>query len=93
MLKGLKEMGAQPLILSMPYTGVYYSYIGVSKDARQVYYAKLEAMGQSYNVPVIDFSNHDEDKYFSIDSGGHLSSEGWVYYDQALDAFYHGVLP
>jgi D-alanine transfer protein len=92
LVRGAKEMGAQPLILSMPIQGTYYDFVGISLQARQAYYQKLEQIGQKYNVPVVDFSNHDEDKYFLIDPGAHTSREGWVYYDQALDAFYHGNL-
>lgn len=92
LLQLLKERGAQPLILSAPMHGVYYNYLGVTRTARQVYYDKLQQAAATYKVPLLSFADHDEDKYFCIDPTSHLSRKGWVYYEQALDAFYHGTL-
>jgi poly-D-alanine transfer protein DltD len=44
-------------------------------------------------VPLLDFAEHDTDKYFLIDPWSHLSRKGWIYFDRALDAFYHDALP
>ena len=93
LLRGLKELGAEPLILSAPMKGVYYDYRGVSFQARAVYYQKLYDVTQSYGVPLVDFIDHDYDTYFVGDHVSHLSPKGWVYYDWALDAFYYGMLP
>ncbi|MCL5025879.1 MAG: D-alanyl-lipoteichoic acid biosynthesis protein DltD [Chloroflexi bacterium] len=92
LLRGLRDLDAQPLILSMPIQGKYYDYTGVSARARQAYYDKLRQVVEPYGVPVLDFADHDGDKYFLIDPGAHVSREGWIYYDQALDAFYHDAL-
>jgi D-alanine transfer protein len=92
LLRELNEMGAQPLILAMPMPGQYYDYLGVTPEARKAYYAKLRAAVQPFGVPLRDFEDHDEDKDFFIDFSSHLSAVGWVYYDQAIDAFYHGTL-
>ncbi|MBI2853992.1 MAG: D-alanyl-lipoteichoic acid biosynthesis protein DltD [Chloroflexi bacterium] len=89
LLHGLKDMGVQVLVLSMPLQGTYHQYTGVSEQAHQAYYDKLRQVTQPYGVPVMDFRDHDMDKYFLIDPGAHVSREGWVYYDQALEAFYH----
>ena len=50
-------------------------------------------LAKTHNTPVVDFADHDADKYFTIDSGLHLSSEGWVRYDRVLDGFFHGQTP
>ncbi|MGE5674558.1 MAG: D-alanyl-lipoteichoic acid biosynthesis protein DltD [Mycobacterium leprae] len=92
LLRSLKAMGAEPIIFSMPIQGPYYDYTGVSAWARQAYYTKLQQVTRPYSVPVLMYADHDEDKYFLIDSGAHLSREGWIYYDKALDQFYHGTL-
>jgi D-alanine transfer protein len=92
LLKGLQELGAQPLILSQPIPGKYYDFIGISPQARMEYYNRLRALASGYGVPVLDFQNHDEDQYFVTDPNSHLSRVGWAYYDQALDAFYHDAL-
>lgn len=92
LLRELQELGAQPLILSAPLDGPYYDYLGVSYQARTAYYAKLRAAVQPYGVALRDFEDHDADRDFFLDSTSHLSAVGWAYYDQAIDAFYHGSL-
>jgi D-alanine transfer protein len=92
LLRGLSELGAEPLLLSQPMPGNYYDRIGISANARSEYYARLRQVASKYGVPVVDFADHDSDIYFVTDPNSHLSSEGWAYYDRALDAFYHGTL-
>jgi D-alanine transfer protein len=92
LLRGLSELGAQTLVLSQPLPGTYYNYIGVSAAARAEYYARLREVAAIYDVPVVDFADHDGDVYFVTDPNSHLSRKGWTYYDRALDAFYHGNL-
>jgi D-alanine transfer protein len=90
LLKVLRELGAEPLLLSMPIHGGYYDHWGISHEAREVFYNRFAQATQDLSTAA--FSNHDYDKYFLIDHG-HLSSKGWVYYDQALDAFFHAQPP
>jgi len=90
-LEILKEMGAQPLIMSRPINGPLWTAMGVSREARQVYYDRLhKIVVDTYGMPLVDFENHDGDRYFSTDSASHTSRLGWVYVDQTLDAFFHG---
>src|SRR5262249_17377482 len=84
--------GADTLLLSQPIPGKYYDRLGISAEARSVYYDRLRQVAGKYNVPVVDFQDHDNDIYFVTDPNSHLSREGWAYYDRALDAFYHGIL-
>ena len=92
LLRGLSEIGAQPLVISQPIPGIYYGYVGVSQQARMQYYTRLRALCAQYGVPVVDFEDHDDDQYFVTDPNSHLSRLGWVYYDQALDAFFHDTV-
>jgi D-alanine transfer protein len=89
LLQALRDLGARPLLLSMPINGTYYDDLGIPYAVRGRYYDKLAALARSYDVPLVDFADHDGDKYFNFDAGYHLSRKGWIYYDQALDAFYH----
>ena len=94
LLEILKEMGAQPLILSRPIDGPIWDARGVSQKARQVYYDRLHnIVVDTYGMRLVDFENHDGDRYFSTDYASHTSRLGWVYVDQTLDAFFHGNLP
>ncbi|MGB8646258.1 MAG: D-alanyl-lipoteichoic acid biosynthesis protein DltD [Anaerolineae bacterium] len=92
MLQTLKELGARPLILCMPLDGAYYDWRGVSPAVRPAFYAKLETVVGTYGYPLVDFAGHDQDLYFLMSPESHLSSKGWTFYDEALNAFYHGQL-
>ena len=93
LLRTLQELGAHPLVLSIPLTGRYYTAEGVSAQARQAYYQTLRSVVQPYGFPLKDFADHEDDSNFLIDPNGHLSAKGWAYYDQAIDNFYHGKAP
>ncbi len=93
LLKTLNEAGAQPLLLSRPINGTYWTELGVTAPIRQaIYYDRLQQLAERYHVPLVDFQDHDTDKYFNVDPTSHTSRLGWVYVDQALDAFYHNTL-
>ncbi len=92
MLRELKELGADVLILSAPFNGPYFDYVGISPQARQVYYDKLTATVRPYGFYLLDFQDHEADKDFVMDDMFHLSSVGWVYYSLTIEAFYHNRL-
>lgn len=89
LLTALTEMNARPLLLSAPVNGDYSDFTGVSPAARASYYAQMEDMGRRHGIPVVTFADHDEDASFSIDPSSHPSRKGWIFYDRALNAFWH----
>jgi len=89
LLRGLRQLGARPLLLSMPLNGAYFDRARISAGARSVYYDRLEALAARYEVPLADFRDHDEDPAFLADTHDHLSAKGWLYFDAAIDAFFH----
>jgi D-alanine transfer protein len=92
LLSVLKETDAQPLILGRPLNGALWTRMGVSASARQFFYDRLQGTVQPYGFPLIDFSDQDTNRLFSIDRLSHTSRLGWIYVNQALDAFYHGII-
>jgi len=92
LLRGLRELGAEPLVLSVPMKGAYYEYWGVSERARDAYYRQVRLLSERYGVPVRTFANADGDLLFNGDERSHPSQLGWVAYDQVIDAFYQGRL-
>jgi D-alanine transfer protein len=100
LLRTLAKIHAQPLLISMPLDGRYYDRSGVSRAAREAYYKKLRAFAQQYNVALVEFEEHDEDPTF-LDRrtqmapvpGLHLTAKGWMFYNRALDEFFHGRVP
>jgi D-alanine transfer protein len=90
LLQAIRELGGEPLLLSLPIKGPYDDFIGIPYAARAMYYERLQDLARSRGVRAVDFSDHDSDASFTSDVGLHLSDRGWVYYDRALDDFFHG---
>jgi D-alanine transfer protein len=93
LLRVLARVHARPLILSMPIGGNFYDRAGISRSAREDYYTKLRALVQRYHFPLVEFEAHDEDPAFLIRHESHLTAKGWMYYNRALDDFFHGRMP
>ena len=92
LLRVLQESGAKPLILSRPMNVHLWEALGVSEQAQDTYYVKLNETVNQYPMPLVDYQQYGTDIYFSIDQGAHTSRYGWVYVDRTLDEFFHGRL-
>ena len=92
LLKVLNELGAEPLILSMPFNAGFLEYQGVTPAATQPYYARVRDLAARYGARTSIFDDHETDHDFFWDGWLHISPKAWVHYDQALDAFYHDTL-
>jgi D-alanine transfer protein len=93
LLRTLASVHARPLLLSMPFDGQSNDETGISRSARDDYYKRLRALAQRYHFALVEFKGHDEDPAFLYLHKSHLSAKGWLYYDRALDDFFHGRLP
>ena len=89
----LTSAGARPLLLSFPYKGAYADVQGTTPAGRRVYYDSLHAHAARAGVPVRDFAEFERDRWFTRDHTGHPSPKGWIFYDQALDEFFHAPAP
>jgi len=89
LLRLLKEADIKPLILCIPMDGTLYDEAGISKEARDQFYTKLETLTKEYGFPLADFSEHDEDPAFLEAHHYHLTGSGWLLYDETIDDFYH----
>jgi D-alanine transfer protein len=93
LFRALAKIRAQPLLLSMPMDGRFYDQEGYSQLAREDYYRKMRALAQHYNFALVEFEDHDEDPAFLDTQHTHLTGKGWMFYDRALDDFFHGRVP
>jgi D-alanine transfer protein len=89
-LQALRDLGAQALVWTVPFPGVYDDYTPLSAPARQAYYDRFQQVVAPAGFPWLSFRDHDEDRYFMGNSGAHFSPRGWVFADRALDLFWHG---
>lgn len=92
LLRGLNELGARPLLLSIPIDGRYFDQFGVGRVFRDLYYKRIRELAQAHDVPLIDFAEHDLDEDFLAGHHDHLTGKGWLYFDKALDDFFHDRL-
>ncbi len=89
LFRTLTELGAQPLIVSMPIDDTLHDTKGVSRAGRQVYYDRMSELAQRYHFPLIQFEDHDADPAFLIAHREHPTPEGWMYYNRALEDFFN----
>src|SRR5437762_6747997 len=89
LFRTLSELGAQPLILSMPIDDTLHDTKGVSRSGRQVYYDRMSELAHRYHFPLIQFEDHDADPAFLIAHREHPTPEGWMYYNRALEDFFN----
>ena len=87
LLRTLTELRARPLILSMPIDA--YVTPGVSRSAHEVYYDRMRELTRRYHFPLVEFEDHDADPTFLIARREHPTPKGWMYYNRALDNFFH----
>jgi len=87
LFRTLTELRARPLILSMPIDA--YIAPGVSRSAHEVYYDRMREVARRYHFPLVEFQDHDADPTFLIARREHPTPKGWMYYNRALDNFFH----
>ena len=87
LFRTLTELRAQPLILSMPID--VYVAPGVSRSAHEAYYDRMRELARRYHFPLVEFEDHDADPTFLIARREHPTPKGWMYYNRALDNFFH----
>jgi D-alanine transfer protein len=90
LMRTFKELGAEPLFLSMPVEDIRLEVYGISPEARAAYVDRIDSLAKHYGIPLLDFHEYEKDPAFLVDFLDHLSGKGWLYYNKALDDFFHG---
>lgn len=85
-LKTARELGIEVQVHSIPLHGSWSDYIGLSKETRQKYYEKVNAIANEAGVEFIDLSVHEYNKHFLKDVM-HLGELGWVIIDEEVTKF------
>jgi len=93
LLRATRELGLDPLLLSLPLEYGHYERMGVSRSSIDAYLWRLNESARHYQIPVVDFAELVEDPRLFADHNGHPNGTGWLYIDRALDDFYHGRPP
>ncbi len=90
LMRTVKELGGEPLFLSMPIEDIRLEVYGLSPEARTAYMERIGGLANHYGIPLLDFHEYQRDPNFLNDFLDHLSGKGWLYYNKALDDFFHG---
>ena len=89
LLRTLKEMHADALLISMPLHGPDLETTGVSAEARKAYGVELNRLAGQYGVQLVYFSQYENDPTFFADNLDHPGERGWMLFNKVLDDFYH----
>jgi D-alanine transfer protein len=89
LLRGIRELGAEPLLVSVPLNDAYYDHLGVPFEVRRGAAEQLRRIATAHGLRVVDFEGGGGAEYLTVDPSAHLSEAGWVRVDQALDEFFH----
>ena len=85
-LKVCQDLQIKPLLVSLPFNGPWYDYMGLSAEKRQEYYEKIQAIAQDYGAELLDLSSYEYTPYFFEDNT-HIAREGWVKLNEGLYQF------
>ncbi len=91
LLRGLQQLGLKPLVLAVPPQERYYVPRGISKASLELFHAKVRSLSERWGAEVETFQDHSDDPQFLDLGRDHLSNRGWMYYNRALDEFYHAA--
>lgn len=92
-LRTFRELGVRPLLLSVPIDDMRLAAYGISQPSREFYLGRLTELANRNNCILMDFREHSANDGFTVDFLDHLSDEGWLYYNKALDDYFHDRLP
>lgn len=81
------ELGIKPYIVLMPTNGIWYDYVGISKDERIAFYEKVEKMARDKGFDVLNLSDKEYSPYFMCDVM-HLGWEGWLKVNEEIYKYF-----
>lgn len=78
-----KLRGIEPYVILMNTNGWYYDYIGIDRETRNKFYAKLQKTAEDYGFQALNLSDKEYEPYFMYDVM-HLGWKGWLYVNQRI---------
>ncbi|MEG0392606.1 MAG: D-alanyl-lipoteichoic acid biosynthesis protein DltD, partial [Anaerovoracaceae bacterium] len=81
-----KATGVEPLLIGVPFSGIWYDYISFPKAEREKQYQVIREVAAENKVQLADLYGHEGEMYFLSDVM-HIGWKGWVYIDESLYRF------
>lgn len=88
----LEHLGADALVLSLPFAGAFWDHTGVSGAARQAYYRRVRELAERHRVRCLTLESLEYEPLFFKDPYSHPSPKGWLMLDSIINDFYHDAL-
>lgn len=87
LLEICKDNNVKPLIILMPVNGIYYDYLGFSKEKRTEFYDTLEMIAKDYDFETLNLQNKEYEKYYMYDVM-HLGWKGWLNINEEMYKYF-----
>ncbi|MGL5352737.1 MAG: D-alanyl-lipoteichoic acid biosynthesis protein DltD, partial [Clostridium sp.] len=87
-LDASKDLGVKPLIILMPVNGLYYDYIELTKEERDLFYDTIEKIAVDKGFDVLNLQNKEYEKYYLTDVM-HLGWKGWLNVDEEIYKYFN----
>lgn len=84
-----KQEKVEPLVIILPFNGLWYDAIGYKTDRRTTIYNAIDNLCKKYQVNYVDLSAHEYDKYYFEDNS-HPALKGLVDLNETIYKFYRG---
>ena len=88
LLRTAKELKIELLVICQPLNARFGDLQGISQVARNAFYGRLRSETAALDVPLLTYPAEGEEARHFQDAG-HPTALMWLFYDKALDAFYH----
>jgi len=83
LLKVMREVGFEPLVIISPIHGDFYDMEGVTASVRHTLYRRIAEICDEHGVACADLTSHEYEKYFLHDIV-HFGGPGWVAVEEAI---------
>ncbi len=89
LLRTVDELRIDPLLVCIPPDATYFKEQGICRKTLHQFLHRLKEVSRHHNGQLVTFEDHLDDPAFFLDHHDHLSLKGWMYVNQAIDAFFH----
>ena len=86
-LKVCTELDIEPLLVVLPVNGLWYEYMGSSKESRQQFYQNIRDISSEFDAELVDLSEYEYEPYF-LEDNVHLFGKGWNKFNECVYKFY-----
>ena len=89
LLRTARELDIRLLLICQPFNDDFWRLHGLTPRSSELFYRRLRAAVEPYQpTTLLTFPEAGTDPHWYVDST-HPTAKAWLFYDRALDTFYH----